>query len=176
MAVTLKREEAIPATYPDPPEGLSQAAQDFDAAAVWQRIEAYTAWRWSEREVVWIAEGFGPWCAPLRPATITSFERWQDGAWVEYTPDPGPYGYEFAECGPHRITATVGGGDVPAVVLEAFRRLAEYMAATDEQPGATDYTYDVGPVKVARVQNAAWVARGMINSGAADLLRPYRRV
>ena len=30
--------------------------------------------------------------------------------------------------GPYRIVADVGGGEVPETILEAFRRLAEYLS------------------------------------------------
>ena len=94
---------------------------------------------------------------------------------TEVFPALSPYGgYVFASEGPYRITASVGDGDVPAAVLEAFRRLAEYMAEDAGKAGATSEKTDVGPITIEVQRSAAWVARAMINSGAADLLRPYR--
>ena len=61
MAVTLKEVEAIPASYPSAPAGLSMAALMLDQAALWQRIEAYCRMRWTVREVVWTVEGEGAW-------------------------------------------------------------------------------------------------------------------
>jgi hypothetical protein len=70
----------------------------------------------------------------------------------------------------------VGGGDVPAPVLAAFARLAEYSADTDERAGATDYSVNLGgAIQESYRRYPSWLARAMQYSGAADLLRPYRR-
>jgi hypothetical protein len=77
----------------------------------------------------------------------------------------------------HRLC--VGGGTVPAAVNEAYRRLAEYLASTDDAPaGASDYSAGLGSGAITESFSRAptWVARALINSGAADLLRPYRRL
>lgn len=182
MAVTLKQVETV-TTYPDAPEGLSEKAAALDANFIWSRIEAFTAWRWSEREVVWTVEGAGEWAAPLAPATLDSVEVWDNGAWVECTPDPSPWGgYDLPACGPYRITATVGGGDVPAAVSEAFRRLAEYSVEISADgmvaghPSHTAHTVGIGnAINESYDRPATWAARAMQHSGAADLLRPYRR-
>ena len=58
---------------------------------------------------------------------------------------------------------------------EASPWLAEYMAVDQNSLGATSESYNVGPITVSTSRNAAWMARAMVNSGAADLLRPYRR-
>ena len=55
--------EAVPAAYPmaEPmltPEAAAKIAK-VDGAVIWSRIEAYTAHRWTPREVVWIVEGPG---------------------------------------------------------------------------------------------------------------------
>ena len=44
---------------------LSTAAAALDADMIWQRIEAYIAHRWTERDVTWIVEGPGEWHPPL---------------------------------------------------------------------------------------------------------------
>lgn len=181
MAETIKQIEAAPAAYPSPPDGLSEAAQALDADAIWQRLESYIAYRWAEREVTWIVEGCGEWHPPLAPATITKAEIWENGAWVEVEPalSPSPYGgYFLPGEGPYRITATVGDGEaeVPATVLEAFRRLAEYFAARKpEKGGVTFERIEAGSVSIARRMSPAAAAEAMANSGAGDLLRPYRR-
>ena len=69
-ATTIQQTEDAPDEYPDPPAGLSAAAAALDPAMVWQRIEAYTVWRFSEREVVWVVEGCGEWLPPLHVAVI----------------------------------------------------------------------------------------------------------
>ena len=72
MAVTIKQTEATPDAYADAPSGLSAAAAALSKDMIWARLEAYTAWRWSARGVVWIVEGPGEWVPPLKPATITT--------------------------------------------------------------------------------------------------------
>lgn len=176
MAVTIKQTEAIPASYPTV-SGLSTEAQALDAAALWQRIEAFTAWRWTAREVVWLVEGDGDWCPPLAPVEVTAEEVWDGEAWVPATVYASPYGgYRLTTCGPFRFTATVGGGDVPAAVSEAFRRLAEYLVASIAPAGATSYSLNLGQVSESIEISASHTAKALHNSGAADLLRPYRRV
>ncbi len=176
MAITVRQEEAVPDSLPAVPAGLSEAAAALDSAAVWARIEAYVAHRWSPREVVWVVEGAGEWIPPLTPATVSKTEVWGQIGFSEASLAPSPLGGLDLPGGTHRITATVGGGEVPAEVQEAFRRLAEYMAETSERPGASSYSVNIGGAIIEEVTRApAWMARAMQNSGAADLLRKYRR-
>lgn len=178
MTTTLRQMEGVPASYPSAPDDLSTEAAALNPDFIWQRIEAYTVWRWSERPIEWVVEGPGHWRAPLNPATIGTTELWTGAAWGETTPSPSPLGgYELAGCGPYRFTGTLGDddGDVPADVLEAFRRLAEYMAAKPGKPGASSESVSAGSVSLSHNRSAEWMGRAMINSGAADLLRRYRR-
>jgi len=177
MAVTLKEAEATPASYPPAPMALSEAAYALDAAALWQRIEAWCAVRWTARPVVWTIEGGGAWEAPLQPASLTLAEIWDGAAWVQCTPAASPWGgYALPGEGPYRITADVGGGPVPAAVSEAFRRLAEYLADATDRAGVSSYSVNMGgAIEESYQRNPAWVARAMDLSGAADLLRPYKR-
>ncbi len=176
MAETLKQDEAVP-TYPATPSGLSTDAAALDPSVVWARIEAFISTRWTSRAVVWTVEGPGEWVPLLTPATITTAERWTGGAWVTATPDPSPLGGYQLDDAAYRFTGTVGGGTVPETVNEAYRRLAEYMAEKPKEAGATSESLAIGSGAISRSisRNAAWMARAMINSGAADLLRPYRR-
>lgn len=178
MAEQIKQTESLPASYPAVPSGLSAAAAALDGDAIWQRIEGYIAYRWTAREVVWIVEGDGDWCPPLGPLEVTAEEVWQDGAWTPATVYASPFGgYRLTSQGPFRFTGTVGGGTVPAAVNEAFRRLAEYLAEATETPaGASSYSYQLGDLQETIQRNPAHIAKAMQNSGAADLLRPYRRV
>ena len=181
MATTIKQTEAIPAEYPEvvarwmmeeDPLNPVLTFQNFapDPAQLWQRIEAFIAHRWTAREVVWIVEGAGEWCAPLTPATITASEVWENGGWTSTTLNAGPLGYDLPGDGPYRITATVGAGTPPAAVAEAYRRLHEYTRGitdsfkTEFVDGPTDD--GIAP---------SWAAKSLQLSGAADLLRPYRR-
>lgn len=183
MAVTIRTTESLPDAYPAPPEGLTDAAGALDADMIWQRIEMYTAWRWTERDVVWIVEGEGEeWLPPLAPATIATTEVWTGSSWAAVTLAPSPLGgYVLPGAGPYRFAGTLGDdeADIPAAVLEAFRRIAEYMADTDEtdRAGARSLTTAVPDVHSTTIERSpAWMAQALVNSGAADLLRQYRRV
>lgn len=179
MAETIQQIEEAPETYPEitglvvkerPLDTFSEAERD---AFVWQRIEGFTAWRWSERQVVWTVEGAGEWKPPLAPATVATAEVWDGSGWTETVPLPSPYGgYDLPGDGPYRITAIVGSGDVPEGVMAAARRLVEYLTdSTDDKRWATSVTD--GDNQFDR--QASWISRALQNSGAADLLRKYRR-
>jgi len=177
----LKQTEAAPDAYPDAPEGLSVAAAALSADLIWQRIESYVSRRWTARTVAWIVEGPGVFEAPLSPAEFTTFERWDatSEAWAEVTISASALGYILEAEGPYRLTATVGGGSpaptVPETVNEAFRRLAEYFTETADKPGSGRYSVDVGGLREEYERNPAFLARAIVNSGAGDLLRPFRR-
>ena len=176
MAETINETEGLPLEYPAAPAGLSAAAAALDPAHIWQRIESYTAPRFTDREVTWLVEGKGHWSFPLTPATLTGAERWTGEAWEAVTLDVGPYGYCLPDAGPYRIVAAVGGGEVPEAVSEAFRRLAEYLSDGTDRAGISSYSVNMGgAIEESYQRSAAWVAKALIYSGAADLLRPYRR-
>jgi hypothetical protein len=176
MIELVKQSEAIPATYPAFSGRLSYEAELLGAGAVWARIESYIAHRFTPREVIWTLDGCGDWTVPLTPATITSSERWNGEAWETYTLPTGPYGYALTMEGQYRITADVGGGDVPPAILEAYRRLAKYLADGTDRAGVSEYSVNMGgAIMESYKRNSAWVARAIELSGAADLLRPYRR-
>ncbi|MBM3655254.1 MAG: hypothetical protein FJX06_21110 [Alphaproteobacteria bacterium] len=177
MATTLRQEEAAPPSYPATPPGLSTGAAAIDAAIIWQRIETYIARRYTARDVTWTVEGCGEWIPPLAPATISTTEVWsRAGLWETAYLAASPLGgFILPATGPYRFVASVGGGDVPAAVAEAFRRLAEYFAAvaTHANPGVREENIDgIGSTTF----DAGAVAKAMERSGAGDLLRPYRRV
>lgn len=172
----LKRDEAIPASYPAVPSGLSVAAAALDGDMIWQRIEAYTAHRFTDRQVIWIVEGEGTWAPDLTPVTVTATQVWENFGWATTTLNPSAIGgYELPGDGPYRITANVGGGAVPAAVNEAFRRLAEYMAEEVEHHATYRISVTIGQITESLTRSPEWVARAMQLSGAGDLLRPYRR-
>jgi hypothetical protein len=160
------------------PETLLEAelAMKFNRAAIWQRIESYAAHRWTSRAVVWVAEGPGDWSPPLTPATIATVEKWTGEAWTADMLAPSPLGgYVLAGCGPYRFSGTAGAGVtvVPEAVFEAFRRLAEYMAARGEA-GVLSERASAGTITVEKTRAASYAARAMQLSGAGDLLRPFR--
>lgn len=172
----IKQFEAVPAAYPAAPSGLSTAAAALDPDMIWARIEAYTAWRFTEREVVWtlLGDGGDQWHPPLTPLVSREAHFWGD-QWEGLTLLDGPLGIALPFDGTYRITAQVGAGDVPAPVSEAFRRLAEYLADDPGTAGASSTSVAIGPIQETLDRNPAWVARAMQLSGAGDLLRKYRR-
>ena len=174
MAVTIhQKEEAGP--YPDAPEGVSFDGLLIPAPVIWARLEQWIAHRWSARAVVWVVEGPGEWSPPLVPAVIDEVEAWHPAGWQAVSPALAPLGYDLAR-GKFRFTATVGEGPVPDDAAEAYRRLAEYCASEVEAPpGVTSHRISEGDLSISWRRNASHIARAIHNSGAADLLRPYRR-
>lgn len=180
MVEILARNEDMPAAFPAVPVNLSEKAQALDSDMIWQRIEAYTAHRWSERQVIWIVQGPGCFVPDLTPATVTATEIWEAGAWTDTVlSESWEGGHVLLGDGPYRFTATVGGGTPPPDAFEAFKRLAEYQSDysnTAHEPGANSYSFKVGDGLQWDIQrNPAWMARAMQYSGAGDLLRNYRR-
>lgn len=168
MIRAIKQTEGVPVDYPAV-EGVEGAA----LAAAWQRVEHFIAWRYSPREVVWrVSSCAGEWSPPLAPiVSITA----QQGSEPAYVPETGPMGGYVLRDGDTVLTATVGAGPAPAVVLEAVRRLAAYNVTADQIPaGVTRFSSGSFNASVRREDIAP--ARAMVNSGAADLLRAYRRV
>lgn len=183
MIDMIKQTEAIPATYPDAPSGLSDAASALDADMLWQRIESYVAHRWTDREVIWTLTGNSgdQWHPPLAPVLSRAAHFWGD-QWESLTLEDGPLGLCLPFDGTYRITAQVGSGTVPAAVNEAFKRLAEYSAEIGDNgmatghPSQTAHSMSIGDaINESFDRPATWAARAMQLSGAADLLRPYRR-
>lgn len=169
MAITVQQIEAVPQDYP---VVIGPSGPRGFAAWAWQRVESYTAQRYTARQVTWTIEGEGDWTPPLVPAVVTLAEKWEATEWVEVNLPLGPYGHFLPGEGPYRITATVGGGDVPEAVSEAVRRLIAY--STEIGTNADGFTA-VQDGEVSFERAATWAARALQNSGAADLLRPYRR-
>jgi hypothetical protein len=95
--------------------------------------------------------------------------------WEVITLDASPLGGFFLRSrGPYRLTASVGGGDVPATVNEAFRRLAEYMAKPSKARAQSE-SVSAGSITLFHSRDESWMANALVDSGAADLLRPFRR-
>lgn len=184
-AVTLEQYESPLAGRGVKPSGLSEEAAKLDSEEVWLRIEAYTAYRFWPRECIWTVEGPGDWPVPLYPATIAKVESWLDDAWTETTAyGPSPHGLSLPAGTLYRITGEVGDWDgTPGIAAdpiafdEAYRRLAEYLA-TGGCPGWEDCSYGRiggGGVSLIPPRRDNWLGRAMQLSGAADMLRGYRR-
>jgi hypothetical protein len=180
MTLTIKQTEGAPTNYPAI-SGLSDAADLLNKGALWRRIELHVIYRWGEREVLWTVEGAGEWVPPLTPGVINTVSVWNGTGWEAATLDMTPLGYLLLD-ETYLFDATVGSvytDGVPDDVAEAFRRLAEYHAAEDPlPPGVNQYTVELGSGGVQETisRNAAHTAKALVNSGAADLLRPYRRL
>lgn len=179
-AYTSKTTESVPA-YPLSGDGLSGEASAPDEALVWGRIESYIAWRWVTRDVEWIVQGPGRWAAPLTPHTIASIEIWDDTTkdWIidATALEPSPFGLRFLKHGLYRVTGTAGDDSAPpAIVTEAYRRLAEYFTADAGTAGADREDINIGGLSQQIRRDPAWLGAALQNSGAADLLRRYRRV
>jgi hypothetical protein len=177
LATTIRQTEAAPEAYPAKPSGLSAAAAAIDQAVIWSRLEGYCGYRWSQRVVVWIAEGAGAWFPPLAPAAIETIERWEAGAWVEdATLCASPMGGYILHAATYRFTGSAGPETpaAPALVNEAYRRIAEYFASamSAAHPGVRQSSIEgIG----SHTFDPTAVARAMERSGAGDLLRTYRR-
>lgn len=175
-APILSQKEGAPeSVYPAAPFILSEDAAAVDPSFVWQRIEMWCAYRWIARPVTWVSEGPGEFIPPLAPATIETVEIWRGDRWEATEVREGPLGYLLTCPTQYRLTGTAGGGETPAAVWEAFRRLAEYFAGT-RATGSGDpsiVTESDGDYSYRRAH--AHMGKALILSGAADLLRPYRR-
>lgn len=173
-----KLTEEQPEEYPEV-TGLSIEALLLVQGALWGRIESYVAWRWSPRSTVWLASGQAgdQFTLPLAPISDMTAERWNKEAWESHDLLQGPFGFILPCGGPWRFTATIGAdAALPESVAEAFRRYAEYMAADPIAPGASSVSESIGPISETWSGRPDHIARAIVNSGAADLLRPYRRV
>ncbi|MEM7529647.1 MAG: hypothetical protein AAF416_18585 [Pseudomonadota bacterium] len=182
MVDVLQETEDAPASRPAitlrqlPTEGgtgplneLGRRAAEVPLGPLWARLEDWASYRWGERAVSWVVDGPGDWTPRLRPVvTFDTTEVWHDG-WTPVTLATTPLGgLELPGGGPYRIVATVGDtSTVPAEVEEALRRLAFFIADAWEAPGGITQIDDLA-------RPAAWPARAMHYSGAADLLRRYR--
>lgn len=170
MNLNLQQIEAIPETYPAV-DGVTGDA----LAVAWQRIEQYIKVRFSEREIVWIVQGDTSrvWYPPIGPVTDI------DGEIID-----GEIAFDLTACGtgywlPNglvKLTATVGAGPVPPIVAMAVKRLAAFYSAEIAAPGGVrSYSLSVGDMSESMVLPPDRLAKALQDSGAADLLRGYRK-
>lgn len=153
-------------------------------ATAWQRVESYTGHRWGSRAVEIIAEGPGLLEPPLVPFILTQAEVWRDEAWQAVTLPAAPMGFDLgAET--YRLTGTAGvDEEAPEIVREAVFRLAAFNANLSDHiqrlaPTEVETTCENGdgqPVVERATRSAMTAARALQYSGAADLLRAYRRL
>lgn len=172
MVDIIREDEGEALDYPAMPDGLSDAALSIEPAAVWQRIESWITHRYGERTVEWITRGPGVFVPRLKPAELVTVERWSGEDWASEEPARAPEGLMLGDHA-YRLTYTVGTDDTPpASVMLAYARLAEYWAESDAASAGLTSVTD-GDYSFTRAATAA--ARALQNSGAADLLRAYRR-
>ncbi len=169
----LHQAEGAPASYPD--SGLNSTLPDFEAA-LWQRVESHIAHRWTPRTVLWVAEGPGEFVPSLAPATIVTTQVWDGGDYGDVVLDASPLGgWCLPAEGPYSIIATVGDTEElpPEAVIEAVVRLSNYLDAAKHRPGIARRRRGDGVGHLRPDEGA--IAQALQRSGAADLLRPYRR-
>jgi hypothetical protein len=173
--------EGQPVAWP-PLHDLTDAAFYVPAGAYWGRIEGWITHRWPERSAVFIVQGPGCWRPVPEPFTVATVEEWRDNAWALLDTEQvaqlaSPLGFTLGGEGLFRFAGTLGDDDatVPAPVLEAARRLAEFFAAGQAEGPAPFEAEKLGDFsRHGRPSN--WMARPLELSGAADLLRPWRRL
>ncbi len=157
----------------------------YEDEAIWRRIEQFIHWRWGERSVEWVIAGQGLFVPPLRPVTITTVEKFNDfgspavppGEWFSVTPSRSPFGICLRNSGYYRLKGTAGQAVTPpADVLEAYTRMADYIAAVQDEdfPGATTVTESVPGVSLSVRRPSNSMARALEYSGAMDILKAYR--
>ena len=163
MVATIKSHEGEPASLAEP-------------AWAWQRIETWIDRRWPQRDVQFVVEGPGGWTPPIWPVTFDTVEFWRDGAWVATDLDPHPVHAYDLPCGTHRFTGLAGDNATPpAAVLEAVARLVAYHETAKDLAPFTSRRTQVGDVMEDVDMPALNVARALTQSGAADLLRRWRK-
>jgi hypothetical protein len=165
----IETETEISITYPAAPDDLSTDAAAIEPAVIWDRLEAFTNFRWSTTVMDFVVNPDHQvmWHPPYLPFVVDL---------VNGEPaDPDEFGaVELA--GRSTVRATIGGGDVSEAVKAAYRRLAEYFAVRDEMPaGAQRYAVSIGDISETISKRGDHMARAMQNSGAADLLKKYRK-
>ncbi len=183
MATLLREDEATPASWPAvaghfPTRDAETGDDDnpsVDPAVTWRRIEEWTAHRWTPRSVTWIVQGPGEFTPRLRPFTLATVESFDDAAgdWTAATAAPTALGGLMLDAAIYRISGAAGDGSTPPeAVLEAWRRLHEYSLGIARQWWGEAAIYR----SEDRQAPAGWAAKAIHLSGAADLLRSYRRL
>lgn len=181
MATLVSQDEGQPASWPAvsafprpaPIGDPDHPEASVNLALAWQRVEAWIAHRWTPRTVVWTVEGPGHWAPRLSPFTLSTSEIWDGEAWVATTLAPAPAGF-LLDAETYRIGGTVGAdaGAVPEAVAEAVRRLMEFNLEIAESYKGETAIYRGDDWQAP----AGWAAKAIHLCGAADLLRPWRRL
>jgi len=180
-------EEEIPDSYPEVPL-TALAAPDFGppAAWVWARIEAYCSWRWTPRVARLEVYNHSGWIRmPVRPFRVTKLEicnsSGQFWEWTELDISCAPQrGWNIYAPGLNTCIRGIAGENNPApgAVIHAAVRLHTYLAHQPESfpLWATSKSHAQGDSNDGFQRPANYIAKAMQHSGAADLLRTYRRL
>ncbi|MDO5613628.1 MAG: hypothetical protein Q4G14_10370 [Paracoccus sp. (in: a-proteobacteria)] len=176
MIETLTQFESQPEGNNDPWPALEGLFQ-HESEVAWQRVEHYTAWRFVPRNVCWLLDSQGgEWHPPLRPYRDLTARRWTGDGYETVQLARAPGGWRIP-AGRYEISAVVGDGIAPAIVCRAVQRLAEYLRDAGQQPaGVRSYSINAGQLSESLTLHPNAEARAMQASGAADLLRGFRRV
>lgn len=150
-------------TYPAAPADVTGSIPEV----IWERLESYVTTRWSTAEIQFVV------CSPCR-------DRWRPPyyPWLVQSVDGDPaevndFGEVELQPGRHKVVCQIGGQPVTPGVQEAYRRLAAYYANPDNRTGYSRYSVNLGGEITE-----SWSRRSgdaLANSGAADLLRKYRK-
>lgn len=174
MIEILEQDETV-VTYPTTPSGLSADAAAIPPAVIWDRLYSYIAHRWGETHVSWRVQGCGEFRSRVTPCTTHDVFYWSNSGWILTALKSGSLGVELSADNIWKIDATAGDQvmTVPPAVARAYVLLAEYMASTQKNPaGVASLTS--GQLSLRFTRDHA--ARALQQSGAADLLRPYRNL
>lgn len=178
----MEQVELTDPAYPDAPAGLSDAAAAISKQVIWDRLEQFTNYKIGERSIryrVLVCQKQPYWIPAERPFVVTRIQTIDaiTEDYVDKTVTPREDGAVRLD-GLSLVTVTVGSTTAPPLFQEAYKRLAEYWATPKIGPeGSTRYSLSIGPDISESVSTVAThTARGMIYSGAADLLRKYRNL
>ena len=174
-ADVLSLRDGVPDSWPATPENLSEDAAALEAGFIWARLEGWCGCRWTPRTLTAIAEGPGELVLPIGPVTVSAVEVWREG-WQAAEAKPSPLGLvELDGFGPWRVTGIAGSNEpVPEIVLEAYRRLAEYFAGAPVGADVATVRESEGDYSYERPVGT--MSKALILCGAADLLRGFRRI
>lgn len=155
-------------------------------SGVWKRIERWLDWhRFGVRDVVVYArmgivssEGWVPPLGPLHE--IEKVEVFRGDTWQTVQHGIGPFGgiTGLQHFDAVKLTAKVGHEETPPAVMQAFHRLDEFLNAETKAPvGASSYSIGLGSGELSESYSLPIerFTRAITLSGAADLLRPWRK-
>ena len=179
MTKTLPIDEGRPEAWPAIVTTPWVPGNGFDPEAVWLRIECWIAYRWGERPCTFVVEGgCGSWRPPLVPFAVETIETW--------TAAHGRRSRSAAPARRRRASARrwpIGSAARSARPTRRPRACSRLLVAWPITPPIrkhilarrfADQQTDRDGASIAIDRAPNWTARVLANSGAADLLRPYR--